>query len=135
MSHIYYTHWWQNVIDGVTVTEWAVNFKSRFCNELAIEHKYSNSLPINEAHNYKRKINKSERYTQILYENHSPVYFSLKSFSLIDLSIGGRLANGTPTCYSSSQFILLVFLQQGRLQSQLHPSTTTKSSIVDFLHH
>ena len=45
-------------MDGVTVTEWAMNFRQRFCNALAVEHKYSNSLPINEAHNYKRKSNK-----------------------------------------------------------------------------
>ena len=69
-------------------------------------------MPINEAQNYKRKTNKNERYTQILYENHSVVCFSLKSFSLTDLSIGGGLANATPTCYSSTQFILQVFLQQ-----------------------
>ena len=31
-----------------------------------------------------------------------------KSFSLIDLSIGGGLANATPACYSSTLFILQV---------------------------
>ena len=51
---IYYDHWWQNVTDGATITEWAVNFKQRFCNALAVKHKYSDSLNINEAHNYKR---------------------------------------------------------------------------------
>ena len=45
-------------MDGVTVTEWAMNFRQRFCNALAVEHKYNNSLPINEAYNYKRKSNK-----------------------------------------------------------------------------
>ena len=57
--HIYYYHWWRNVTDTATVTEWAVNFKQRFCNALAVEHKYSDSLNINEAHNYKREGNKS----------------------------------------------------------------------------
>ena len=85
-------------MDGATVTG--------FCNVIAAEHKYSDSLPVNEAHNYKIKSNKSKRYTQILYENHSLVYFSLKSFSLIDLSIGGGLVDATPMCYSSPQFIL-----------------------------
>ena len=42
-------------------------------------------------------------------KHHSPACFSLKSFSLIDLSIEGGLANTTPTCYSSTQFILHVF--------------------------
>ena len=78
------------------ITKWVVNFRWRFCNTLAFEHKYCDALPINETHNYKRKSNKSERYTQILYENHSPICFSLKSFFLIDLSIGGGLANTTP---------------------------------------
>ena len=44
--HIYYDHWWWNVMDGATVTEWAMNFKQKFCNTLAIEHNYSDSLPI-----------------------------------------------------------------------------------------
>ena len=43
---IYYAHWWRNVMDRATVTEWAVYFKQRFCNALAAEHKYSDSLPI-----------------------------------------------------------------------------------------
>ena len=43
---IYYDHWWRNVTDGATVTEWAVNFKQRFCNALAVEHIYNDSLPI-----------------------------------------------------------------------------------------
>ena len=74
-----------------------MNFTSRFCNTLTFEHKYRNALPINETHNYKRKSNRSERYTQILYKNHSQICFSLKSFFLIDLSIEGGLANTTPT--------------------------------------
>ena len=41
-------------------------------------------------------------------KNHSPVCFSLKSFSLTDLSIEGSLANATLACYSSTQFILQV---------------------------
>ena len=135
MSRIYYAHWWQNVTDGATITEWVVNFKPRFCNALAIGHKYSDSLPINEAYNYKRKSNKSERYTQILYENHFPICFTLKSFPLTNLSIGGGLANTTLACYSSTQFFLQVFLQQRQPQSQLHLSTTTRSSTIDFLHH
>ena len=52
---IYYTHWWQRVMDEAMVTNWVVNFKQRFCNALAVKHKYSNSLPINEAHNYKKR--------------------------------------------------------------------------------
>ena len=43
---LYYYRWWQNITDGVTVTEWAVNFRQRFCNALAVEHKYGDSLPI-----------------------------------------------------------------------------------------
>ena len=42
-------------MDGATVTEWAVNFKQRFCNALAIKHKCTDSLPINEAQNYVKK--------------------------------------------------------------------------------
>ena len=132
ISHIYYAHWWQNVTDRATVTKWAVNFRPRFCNALAVEYKYSDSLSINEAHNYKRKSSKSEKYTQILYKNHSPVCFSLKSFSLTDLSIEGGLVIATPTCYSSTQFVLQVFLQQRWPQSLLCPFATTRSSIIDF---
>ena len=43
---IYYVHWWQNVTDRATVTEWAVNFRQRFYNALVVEYKYSDSLPI-----------------------------------------------------------------------------------------
>ena len=43
---IYYDHWWKNVMDGATVTKWAVKFRQRFYNALAVEHKYSNSLSI-----------------------------------------------------------------------------------------
>ena len=43
---IYYNYWWRNVTDGATITEWAMNIRERFCNALAIEHKYSDSLPI-----------------------------------------------------------------------------------------
>ena len=50
-------------MEGATVTELVVNFRQGFCNALAVEHKYSDSLPINEAHNYKREGNRSERYT------------------------------------------------------------------------
>ena len=46
MLHTYYAHWWRNVMDGATVTEWAVNFRQRFCNASFVEHKYSDSLPI-----------------------------------------------------------------------------------------
>ena len=46
MLRIYYDHWWPNVMDGATVIEWAMNFKQRFCNALAVEHKYSDSLPL-----------------------------------------------------------------------------------------
>ena len=56
----------KNVMNGTMGTKWAVNFKPRFCNAVAIKHKYNDSLPINEAHNYERKSNRSERYTQIL---------------------------------------------------------------------
>ena len=59
MSHIYYVHWWQSVTNGATVIEWVVNFRQRFFNALAIEHKYNDSLPINEVHNYKREGNRS----------------------------------------------------------------------------
>ena len=135
MLCIYYSYWWQSVTDGATITKWAMNFRQRFCNALAIQHKYNDSLPINEAHNYKRKSSKSEKYTQILYKNHSPVYFSLKSFSLTNLSISGGLANATLACYSSTQFILQVLLQQRWSQSQFRPSATTTSSTTDFLHH
>ena len=58
----------------------------------------------------KEKITKTQgtpNYTQILYE--MTLYsFSLESFSLTDLSVGGDLANATPTCYPSTQFILQV---------------------------
>ena len=97
---------WQNVTDGATVTKWAINFKSRFCNALAVEHKYNDSLPINEAHNYKRKAKEVKGTHKYSTKHHSPVCFSLKSFSLIDLSIGGGLANATLACYSSTKFIL-----------------------------
>ena len=74
MLSIYYDYWWQSVTNGATVTEWAVSFRQRFCNVLTVEHKYSNSLPINEAHNYKkRRQQKLKVHTKILYENHSPV--------------------------------------------------------------
>ena len=43
---IYYDHWWRNVTDEAMVTEWVVNFRQRFCNALAVEHKYNDSLPI-----------------------------------------------------------------------------------------
>ena len=51
---IYYAYWWQSITDGATVTKWAVNFRQRFCNALAVEHKYNYSLPMNGVHNYKR---------------------------------------------------------------------------------
>ena len=118
-----------------TVTKWAVNFRQRFCNALAVEHKYNNSLPINEAYNYKKKREqKLKVHTNTLRKSLSS-QFSLKSFSLTNLSIGGGVANATQVCYSSTQFILQVFLQQRWPQSQLRPSATTRSSTVDFLHH
>ena len=58
-SCIYYAHWWQSVTDGAMVIEWAVNFRQKFCNALTIEHKYNDSLPINETHNNKREGNRS----------------------------------------------------------------------------
>ena len=73
-------------------------------------------------------------YTQILYKNHSPVCFSLKSFSLTSLSIGGGLVDATPAYYSSTQFILQILYLQRRSISQHRPSTTRRSSTVDFLH-
>ena len=74
MLRIYYAHWWQSVTEGATVIEWAVNFRKIFCNALAIEHKYSNSLPINKARNYKkRRQQKLKVHIKILYENHSLV--------------------------------------------------------------
>ena len=109
MLRIYYAHWGQSVTDGSTVTKWAVNFKQRFCNTLAVKHKYSNSLPINEARNYKRRRQqKLNIHTNTLRKSPSSE-FSLKSFSLTDLSIGGGLANATPTYYSSTQFIFASF--------------------------
>ena len=48
-------------MDGATIARWAVNFRQGSCNALAIEHKYSDLLPINEAHNYKKKGNRSKR--------------------------------------------------------------------------
>jgi len=51
-------------------------------------------------------------YTQIFYEIALNSFFSLKSFSLTDLSIGGSLADATPVCYSS----LLLILQVSHLQ-------------------
>ena len=60
--YIYYDHWWQNVTDGPTVTEWAVVSRQRFCNALVVEHKCNTSLPINEAYNYKREDNRNPRY-------------------------------------------------------------------------
>ena len=87
-------------MDRATVIDRAVNFRQRFRNALAVEHKYNDSLPINKAYNYKKESNRIERYTQILYENHSPVSFSLKSFSLANLIIEGGLANATLTSYS-----------------------------------
>ena len=93
MLCIYYTHWWQSVTDGATVTEWVVNFKQKFCNALAVKHKYSNSLPINEACNYKkRRQQKLKVHTNTLRKSLSN-QFSLKS----------------PACYSSTQFIFVDF--------------------------
>ena len=86
-----------------------MNFKQRFCNALAVEHKYSNLLPINEARNYKKKRQqKLNVHTNTLRKSLSS-QFSLKSFFLIDLSIKGDLANTTPTCYFSTQFIFAGF--------------------------
>ena len=93
-------------MDRATVIDRAVNFRQRFRNALAVDHNTMIHCPLNEAHNYKKESNRIERYTQILYENHSPICFSLKSFSLADLSIEGGLANATPTCYFFTQFIL-----------------------------
>ena len=56
---IYYAHWWWNVTDGATVIEWVVISRQRFYIALAVEHKCSTSLPINEARNYKREDNRS----------------------------------------------------------------------------
>ena len=42
-----------------------MNFRQRFCNALAIEHKYSDSLPIDQAFNYKRESTKNPRYAQL----------------------------------------------------------------------
>ena len=42
-----YAHWWQSVTDEAMVTELTMNFRQRFYNALAVEHKYSDSLPIN----------------------------------------------------------------------------------------
>ena len=109
-----------------------MNFRQRFCNALVIEHKYSNSLPINEAYNYKKKRQqKLKVHTNTLRKSLSS-QFSLNSFSLTNLSIVGGLANTTATCYSSTQFFLQVFLQQRRPESPPHPSTTTRSSTTDF---
>ena len=52
-------------MDGATVTKWAMNFRQIFCNALAVEHKYSDSLPIDEALNYKRESTKNPRYKKI----------------------------------------------------------------------
>ena len=102
---IYYAHWWRNVTDGTTVTEWAVISKQRFCNTLAVEYKCNTSLPINDAYHYKREDNRNPRYTQLhtnTLRNHYVLLFSLESFSLTDLSIEGGLANATLTCYPST---------------------------------
>ena len=56
---IYYAYWWRNVMDGATVTKWAMISRQRFYNALAVEYKCNTSLPINEAHNYKREDNRS----------------------------------------------------------------------------
>ena len=106
MSHIYYAHWWQNVTDGAAVTEWAVNFRPRFCNALAIWHKYNDSLPINEAYNYKKKEQHKWKVHTNTWQKSLLSLFSLESFCLTYLSIGGGLANATPTCYPSTEFIL-----------------------------
>ena len=51
-----------------------MNFRQKFCNALAVEHKYSNSFPINGAHNYKRrKVTEVKGTHKILYDNHSPI--------------------------------------------------------------
>ena len=41
---IYRAHWWWNIADGAMATKWAMYYKQRFCNALAIEHKYNDSL-------------------------------------------------------------------------------------------
>ena len=56
---IYYAHWRWNVMDEAMVTEWAVISRQRFCNALAVKHKCSTSLSINEARNYEREDNRS----------------------------------------------------------------------------
>ena len=58
-----------------------------------------------------RNLRYAQLHTKILYKNDSLVCFSLKSSSLIDLSIEGGLANATLVCYSSTPLILQVFLQ------------------------
>ena len=120
--------------------EWAVHTKHEFRNVLVVEHKCKNSLPINAASNYKRRKHQKPKVRSITHKkktlrNHSLLIFSLESFSLIDLSIGGGLVDATPMHYSSTQFILQVFHLQRQSHSQHHPSATTRSSIVDFLHH
>ena len=78
--------------------------RQRFCKALAVEHRCSTSLPINEAYHYKREDNRNIRYTQLdtnTLRNISQLIFSLESFSLTYLSIEGNLADATLACYSS----------------------------------
>ena len=82
--HISYDHWWLNVTDGAAITECVVKFKQRFCNVLAVEHKYSDSLPIDYALNYKRESTRDPRYDQS--HTQIPYGINLHSFSLKNLS-------------------------------------------------
>ena len=119
--------------------EWAVHTKHEFRNVLVVEHKCRNSLPLTQQATIKGESTRNLRYAQLhtkkTLRNHSLLIFSLESFSLIDLSIGGGLVDATPTHYSSTQFILQVFHLQRQSHSQHHPSATTRNSTVDFLHH
>jgi len=101
--------------------EWDVHTKHEFRNVLVVGHKCRNSLPINAASNYKRRKHQKPKVRSITHKktlrNHSLLIFSLESFSLIDLSIGGGLVDATPTHCSSIQFILQVFHLQRRSHS------------------
>ena len=90
MLRIYYDHWWWNVTDGATVIEWVANFRQKFCNVLVIEHKCSDSLPIDWALNYKRESTKNPRYNQLHTNN---LWKSLSSPFLSNIFLLTNLSN------------------------------------------
>ena len=119
MSCIYYAHWWQRVMDGAAVTKWAVNFKQRSCNTLAVKHKYSDSLPINEQTTIKVKATKvkgTHKYSTKLLSTHF--------FSRIFLPYWLKHRRRFGWCHTSVLFFLSVHFA-GFLPTKTTPFTVS----------